>query len=100
MEVSFLVLVGIACTITVEQALSRTIPESYGGTSPVATKSTISILQFEHSHLSKKLFQWIPVVICWPIRVIKQNRQFEYLHLPKQGFEWVPVVLCWLHRVA
>jgi hypothetical protein len=65
-----------------------------------ATKSTISILQLEHSHLSKKVFQWIPVVLCWPIRVTKQNRQFEYLHLPKQGFEWAPVVLCWIHRVA
>jgi hypothetical protein len=30
-EVSFLVQVGIACTITIEQALCRTIPERYGG---------------------------------------------------------------------
>jgi hypothetical protein len=29
--VSFLVLVGIACTITIEHAHCSTIPESYGG---------------------------------------------------------------------
>jgi hypothetical protein len=59
-----------------------------------APKSTILILQFEHSHLSKQVFhgfQWYSV----GLRVTKQNRQFQDSHLSKQVFQQIPAVLCW-----
>jgi hypothetical protein len=84
-EVSFLVLVGIACTITVQHALCRTIPESYG-------RNKVSFLGLGQGllvgplHVAKVRIPWVRKDLFKPKRNSNQENMFVEFVLFRQGY--------------